>query len=119
MLEFFTALAMFLIGIIVSAIVIHGAQILGISAWIVGPVFCGLLLAFIYANDLLMGFGMRHLTSLLAKLEDTDLSDTEKKEIQGNHTKRIDYLGFLAGSVVGTLASLLLKPSIVLDWIPF
>ena len=119
MLDYFTAFAMLLIGMIVSAIVVSVAQFLGVSGWIVGPIFCGLILAFIYVNDRLMGLGMRHATSLLAKLEDTKLSDSDKKEIEENHTKRMDYYGFLVGSVVGTLASLLLAPSIVFDWLPF
>jgi len=55
----------------------------------------------------------------LARLEDTKLSDSDKNEIEENFSKRMNYYGFLVGSVVGTLASLLLSPSIVLDWLPF
>ena len=119
LLDYFTTLAMLLLGMIVGAIVVSVAQFLGFSGWIVGPIFCGLVLAFIYVNDRLMGFGMRHVISFLAKLEDTKLSDSDKKEIEENYTKRTDYYGFLVGSVVGTLASLLLAPSIVFDWLPF
>jgi len=110
---------MLLIGMIVGAIVVFSAQFLGFSGWIVGPIFCGLVLAFIYLNDRLMGFGMRHVVSFLAKLEDTKLSSGDENEIEESFSKRIDYYGFLVGAVVGTLASLLLSPSIVLDWLPF
>lgn len=110
---------MLLIGMIVGAIMVYTAQFLGFSGWIVGPIFCGLVLAFIYLNDRLIGFGMRHVISFLARLEDTKLSDSDKNEIEENFSKRMNYYGFLVGSVVGTLASLLLSPSIVLDWLPF
>jgi cytochrome c-type biogenesis protein CcmH/NrfF len=66
-----------------------------------------------------MGLGMRYLASLFARIPGMEVSNTEQEEIRGNLTERMDCLGCLAGSLVGTLASLLLKPSIVLDWIPF
>jgi len=110
---------MLLLGMIVGAIVVSVAQFLGFSGWIVGPIFCGLVLAFIYVNNRIMGFGMRHVISFLAKLEDTKLFDSDKNEIEENFSKRMDYYGFLVGSVVGTLASLLFAPSIVFDWLPF
>jgi hypothetical protein len=119
LLDYFTTLAMLLLGMIVGAIVVSVAQFLGFSGWIVGPIFCGLVLAFIYVNNRIMGFGMRHVISFLAKLEDTKLFDSDKNEIEENFSKRMDYYGFLVGSVVGTLASLLFAPSIVFDWLPF
>lgn len=110
---------MLLIGMIVGAIMVYTAKFLGFSGWIVGPIFCALVLAFIYLSDRLVGFGMRHLISFLANLGDMKLSSSDKNEIEENFSKRIDYYGFLVGSVVGTLVSLLLSPAIVFDWLPF
>ena len=118
-IDYLGAIAMGLVGLIVSAIVVCIAQFLGLSGWIAGPIFCVLVFAFIYVNDRVMGFGMRHVISFFAKLEDTELSEVDKKQIEGNFTRRLDYYGFLVGAVLGMLVSLLLAPSIVFDLLPF
>ena len=118
-LDYISMLAMFLIGVIVGGIVIVVANFLGVAGWIAGPVFAALVLAFIYVNDRLMGFGMRHLVGFLAKIEDTELSDVDKKQVEGNFSRRLDYYGFLLGAVIGMVISLSLAPSIVFDLLPF
>lgn len=105
-LDYFTALAMFLIGAIVSNVVVVVAPVFGVPGWIAGLGFATLVLVFLYANDRLMGFGMRHFIGLLAKREKTDQSDSDKKQIEKNFTISSDYYGFLAGTALGILVSL-------------
>ena len=118
-IDYLMAIAMALVGLIVSSSVVGIAQFFGFSGWIAGPVFCALVFAFIYVNDRLMGFGMRHLVGFLAKIEDTELSDVDKKQVEGNFSRRLDYYGFLLGAVIGMVISLSLAPSIVFDLLPF
>lgn len=117
--DYLAAIAMSLAGLIVSAIVVGIAQFLGLSGWIAGPVFCVLVLAFIYVNDRFTGFGMRHVVSFFVKLEHTGLSKVDEEQIEGNFTRRLDYFGFFVGAVIGTLASLFFAPSFVFDFLPF
>ena len=118
-IDYLMAIAMALVGLIVSSAVVGIAQFLGFSGWIAGPILCVLVFAFIYLNDRLMGFGMRHVVSFLAKIEDTELSEIDKKQVEGNFSRRLDYYGFLVGAVLGMLISLSLAPSIIFDLLPF
>ena len=119
MLNFFSAFVMGVVGAIVGAVVVAGSQLLGISGWVTGPVFCLLVLAFIYLNDRVLGFGMRHLIGYLAKLEDTALSNPDKDEIEKSFSRSVDCYAFLAGAVLGILVSLLIAPSLIFNLLPF
>lgn len=118
-LDYLGVLAMALVGVVAGAVVVGVAQFFGLSGWIAGPVFCVLVLMFIYGNDRLLGWGMRHLISFLARLEDTQLSEDDKTRIEGNFSRRPDYIGFLAGAVAGMLAMLLIAPSDVFAFLNF
>lgn len=110
---------MFLMGTIVGTIVVLVAEFFSVSGWIAGPVFAAFVLIFIYANDRLMGFVMKHVINLIAKLGKTDITDPDKKQIEKSFTLSSDYFGFLAGTVIGVLASLFGVPSRLFDWLPF
>jgi membrane protein implicated in regulation of membrane protease activity len=112
-------LAMFVIGLIVGTLVIGLANLLGIAGWIVGFIFAILTLAVIFVNDKLLDFEMKHIMRLIGRIGRLDTKEMEVGEGSQKQRHRMDYYGFLAGSIVGMGASLLWTPSFILDIIPF
>ena len=69
-IDYLMAIAMALVGLIVSSAVVGIAQFLGFSGWIAGPILCVLVFAFIYLNDRLIRVGLIHVAILLEKIEE-------------------------------------------------
>lgn len=102
------ALLMTLIGVCIGVAVTGLANIFGIAGWIVGLVVALLVLAFIYLDDKLMGFQMKHSLRLFGRLW-----KVETDGVAENYTKRYEYYAFLLGAVIGIAASLIWSPSFV------
>lgn len=77
------------------------------------------MLMFIYANDRLTGFCMKHRIKFLAEFVNTEHIVADEKQIEKSFILSSDYFGLLAGTVLGILASLFGVPSLVFDWLHY
>jgi hypothetical protein len=116
--DIISALATFLIGVIVGTIVVALAEFLGVAGWIAGLFFALCFLGVIYVSNKTLGLEMRVLDWLIGKITGANPRDMEAERITEDREERADYLGFLAGSILGILASLIWSPSLVFDLLP-
>lgn len=113
-----TALAMFLVGLIVATLAMGLADLIGIAGWIVGGFFVLVIFAFIVLHDKLMNFEMKWLVRGIARIGRVKIDEAEAEDEQRT-AQRADYYAFLAGAVAGMVASSILSPEAVFDLIPF
>jgi len=112
-----TALAALLIGVLVGGTVVGLAEALGFAGWLAGVLFSLLVFAFIYVSDKLLGFELRHITRLIARMGKIESREVDA-ELRDNENRR-DYYGFFIGTVLGVVASVIWSPSVMFDALPF
>ena len=117
LMDIVTAVLAFLLGVVVGAIVVGLAEALGIAGWLAGLLFALLVLAFVYVSDRMLGFELKYIVRLIAKMGNLDSTeiDAEMREHKSNR----DYYAFFVGTLVGITTSLIWTPSSVFDALPF